>query len=82
MAKKKIKVEFWQKVKYYAEIEVTAEQLQILEDEDGNDVEQYLRKDDGIKSNPAYEILQPYATEGNECDWNDQLEDFEIMSNS
>ena len=80
MAKNKIRVEFWRKVKYYAEIEVTDEQLDILEQSDGDDVDQYLRIEGEPSENPAYEILQDYATEENECDWEGEFEDFEMTS--
>jgi len=81
MSKKKIKVEFWRKVKYYAEVEVSQENFELLQDADGDDIQQYLREEGKLSANPVYEILQDYAKEENECDWEGEFEDFEIMNN-
>lgn len=74
----KLEVEFWQKVKYSGAINVTPEQAELLKNEDGGDIEQYLRSEGKIDSNPLYELLQDLATDSNACDWGDELKDFTI----
>ena len=73
-----LEVEFWQKVKYSGTIKVTPEEAELLKDADGGDIEQYLRSDGNIDSNPLYELLQDLANDSNATDWDDELEDFTI----
>ncbi|CEJ71281.1 hypothetical protein BN1195_03626 [Chryseobacterium oranimense G311] len=73
-----LQVDFWQKVKYSGTIKVTEDQAEQLKDEDGGDIDQYIRVDGELVSNPLWYILQEVTTESNVFDWGDELTDLEV----
>ena len=77
MAKNKVTVRFERKITYQADIEVSDKELEILKEYDGEDITQYIPRSN-FSEHPAYDILNDYALEGNEIDWDD-LENFEIV---
>lgn len=76
MEKKKITVEFQRKLKYSVEIEVTDEEYKILKEVDGCDLWENNKRCENTRK--AYFILLDYATEENEFDADNELENFEI----
>lgn len=61
----KLKVEFWQKVKYSGIIEVSPEEAEMIKGKDGKDVSMFEGYD---KQDPVYKLLSPVACEEREND--------------
>lgn len=77
MSKKvELTVEFWQKVKYQGTVTVTEQQAELIREEEGSNIKQYL--DRKGSPNPIWELLTDVATESNAYDWEDELEDLEV----
>ncbi len=76
--KVEVEIAFWRKVKYSGTVMVTHEQHKLLEELEGDDVLQHLPPRGSYEPNPTYDLISDIATESNECDWEEELEDLEV----
>ena len=74
----RILIEFKQKVTYRAGVIVSDEDYKMLNDADGSDVYQYIKKAGIIIGNPIYNFLSGYADDNYEYDREGEFEDLEI----
>lgn len=71
----KLKVEFWQKVKYSGIIEVAPEEAEMIKEKDGKDVSMFQGYG---KQNPVYDLLSPLACEERENDREFEFLDIDV----
>lgn len=74
--KRKVQIEFKQKVTYNVEIEVTEDEYEMLQEYDGEDIPQVIRKT--LQPHPVYAFLDGLNNDDNFYDADNEFEDFEI----
>ncbi len=75
--KRNLTVQFTQRVTYRAEIKVTEDEYQMLNEADGEDIPQIVRGT--LKPHPVYAFLEEFNNDNYFYDAEAELEDFEII---